>query len=294
MRMTRLRWMRLLRPIVGRFPAVFYRVALGAGWLMWTLRRDFRENLIRNLTPLCDGDEARARKEGVRACQFVAQYYVDLTTLPRRNMATFEHEHLELRNAEYLDKLDAAPVVAVSAHTGNPELAVQALVYRGREFVALVEAQEPREWSNYLLKLRSAAGARFYEVSFGGVRACLETLKRGGLVGVMGDRDIQENGVCVELCGRWVKVPLGPWELARRTDALVLPVFVSRIRNDNFRVDLGEPYHIARTSSADRDICEAVTRWTAQLEKHLRRDPGQWVVLEDFWGVHACEGRHHG
>ena len=139
--MTKLLMMRILRPAVGRFPKFFYRVAWVVGWAGWHLRGDMRRAVIRNLLPLCDGDAARARREGVRVFQYVAQYYVDLATLKRRDISRFEADHLRIHNAEHLGELEQpGPVVGISAHTGNPELAIQALTYRGRGFVALVEA----------------------------------------------------------------------------------------------------------------------------------------------------------
>ena len=249
-----------------------------------------RRNVTRNLLPLCDGDLARARREGLRVCQFIAQYYVDLSTLPHRDLGRFERENLEFVNSEYLVGLNSeGPVVVVSAHTGNAELAVQAILSHGRRFVAIVEAQQPPQWSRYLLKLRSARGVTFHQADFRGVRASFEALKHGDVLGLMGDRDIQGTGICVEICGRQAKVPRGPWEIARRTSALVMPVFASRIRNDRFRVYLCEPFQMEVTADTEQDIRGAAIAWARLLEAHLRRDPGQWVVLEDFWNVHACK-----
>jgi lauroyl/myristoyl acyltransferase len=282
--------MRLLRPVVARFPWVFYAIAHGVARTAWLTRRDIRRMLVRNMLPLCDDDIARARREGLRAMRLVAQYYVDLATLPRRNMARFEAEHIALVHGERLAVLEQpGPIVVVSAHTGNAELAVQALTYRGRSFVALVEELQPPAWSAYLLKLRATAGGNFHEANFGGVRACVEALKAGQLVGVMGDRDIQGTGVCVTLCDRRVRIPRGPWELARRTHALVLPIFCSRIERDDFAVWVGEAFRVGESPDMEADVAAAAECYARMLEEHLRRDPAQWAFLEDFWKVHACE-----
>jgi phosphatidylinositol dimannoside acyltransferase len=282
--------MRILRPGAARFPGVFYRLAQFTGWVAWRVRGDMRRRVIRNLLPLCDGDVERAKREGQRVFQHVAQYYVDLATVPRRRMALFEEEHLTLLHGENLEALEQpGPVVAVSAHTGNAELAVQALMYRGRGFVALVEALSPPGLSEYVLRMRSAAGGRFYETDFAGVRACVEALKHGQVLGLMGDRDIQRTGVCVTMFEREVRVPRGPWELARRTNALVLPMFCRRVRLDNFEVDIGEPFRVGTEDAPETDIRKAAEHYASLLEAHLRRDPGQWAVLEDFWHEHRCE-----
>ncbi len=244
---------------------------------------------MRNLLPLYGGNLELARQAGKRTCIYVAQYYVDLFGLPRRDLERFERDNIEFVNPQHIALLaDPGPIVAVSCHTGNAELAVQALTNHGRHFVALVEAQQPAEWSRYVLDLRSAHGGSFHETDFTGIRAAMQTLKEGGVLGVMGDRDIQGTGICTELLGRHVKLPRGPWELARRADAMVFPVFVSRVRNDHFQVTLARPFRMERTDDAEEDIRLAVRKFAALLEAHLREDPAQWVVLEDFWKVHAC------
>ncbi len=281
--------LRLFQPFVARFPGPFYVIAPWAGWLAFKLRPKMRRKLVHNMAPLVGGEQAAARAAGLAASQNIARYFVDLCTIPERLMERFEADHLELVNGERLSALrEPGPVIAMSAHSGNAELAIQALTFRGRPFVALVEAQRPRAWSRYLLRLRSSAGGRFYETSFHGIRACLETLQEGGLVGFMGDRDMQGNGTCVELCGRKVRLPRGPWEIARRSQALVLPVFTARIERDRFRLFVEEPFHVAQSEDEEADILAAVERFAALLEAHLKRDPGQWAFTEDFWRVHAC------
>jgi lauroyl/myristoyl acyltransferase len=279
----------LLGPAVGRFPRFFYRVALVVGWGMWQTKRDIRRCLISNLLPLCDGDRRHAEREGLRVCQFMAQYYVDLCSLHRRDMASFERDHLTISGTEHLAVLnEPGPVVIVSAHSGNPELAVQALTYRGRQFVALVEAMRPPEWSRRMLAMRSSAGGRFYESDFKGLRTCIEALKHGEALGLVGDRDIQGNGLCTRFLGREVKMPRGPWELARRTNALIIPIFSTRIRYDHFAVSVAEPFRIDREQDEDTAVRKAIEQYVGLLERTLRADPGQWLVLEDYWRRHAC------
>jgi KDO2-lipid IV(A) lauroyltransferase len=241
------------------------------------------------MLPLVDGDLRAAKSAAKESLRHVSQYYVDLCTLPQRNFATFESEHLELVNGERLQRLEnEGPIVVVSSHTGNAELAIQALTYRGRPFVALVEAQKPAQWAAFLLKLRSSAGGTFHETNFAGIRACLAAHKAGGVAGFMADRDIQGTGICVELAGRTVRLPVGPWEMARRTNATVFPIFSTRIERDRFRVFVEEPIFVVQSDDEKADIREAVEIFARLLEAHLRRDPGQWAVTERFWKAHSC------
>jgi KDO2-lipid IV(A) lauroyltransferase len=287
--MRKLWAIRLAAPLVGRLPWLFYPVAAVAGWLAWWAQPGARARVVRNMLPPCDGDPGRARRAGLQAFQNVARYWVDLASLPYRDMATFDRDHLRIiDHGGGIAALERpGPIVVVSAHMGNGELAIQAMNTRGRPFVALVEALQPPALSRKLVQMRSSGGGHFYAADFGGVRHCLEALKRGEVVGMMGDRDIQQTGLAVTLCGREVKLPRGPWELARRTEATVMPVFSTRSWTDRFTVHMEQPYHVACTDDPEADIREAMVRWVAVFEGHLRATPGQWAVLEDFWRVHA-------
>ena len=289
MNLSQTQWMRLSAPIVGRFTWFFYPCAWLAGWVGWRTRPGTRANLVRNMLPLCDGDLVRARKEGQLAFRNAARYWVDICSLPHREIGRFEHDHMHLVNPHHLAVLgQPGPIVGVSAHTGTAEIVVQALTYRARRFTALIEELEPPAFHDYVLSLRSSAGGDFYTAGFRGVRACLDALRRGEVVGMLGDRDIQGTGMCATMFGERVKLPRGPWELARRTGAVVLPVFTSRGWNDQFTVHIEEPFRVDSTADAEADVRAAIDRWAILLERHLRRSPGQWAVLEDFWKAHAC------
>lgn len=290
--MSRLRLFRLVQPLIARFPGLSYRLAGLAGWIAWHTRRDLRRRVTRNLLPLCNYDRRRARKLGRRSVQHVARYFVDIASLPRRDMAGFEATHLEVYHAERLKALELpGAIIIVSGHSGNAELAIQAIGHRGRPFTALVEAQHPPEWSAYMLGLRRSGGARFVESTRAGLREAVQCLRDGEVLGLMADRDLQGNGVCVDLLGRKAKLPRGPWELAQRYEARVIPIFSARKRRDQFRVYVGEPFELAGFGDGEEAIGRAAQHFAALLEGHLRRDPGQWFVLEDFWRNHGCGDR---
>jgi lauroyl/myristoyl acyltransferase len=106
-------------------------------------------------------------------------------------------------------------------------------------------------------------------------------------VALVADRDIQGHGACATFFGRHIRLPDGAFELAGRTNAILLPVLSYRVRHDQLTLTVEEPFTVAgdnRQEAAD----EAVKRWAAILERHIGRDPGQWTVTEDYFKAHAC------
>jgi KDO2-lipid IV(A) lauroyltransferase len=115
----------------------------------------------------------------------------------------------------------------------------------------------------------------------------MRTLRAGGIVALVADRHIQGHGICTTLQGRRVRLPAGPFELAYRTGAIVLPVLTSRGSGDRLTLFVEEPFSLQFDNRREA-VEKAVQRWAGILERHIERDPGQWTVTEDFWKVHAC------
>ncbi|MDZ7728195.1 MAG: hypothetical protein U5Q44_08350 [Dehalococcoidia bacterium] len=277
--------------VAGRWPRVSYMLAWVAGWAAYAFRPGARGRAKRNLLPACDGDRKRAAREARKTFQNVAAYYVDMAALPTRDVSRIEAQDLEIVNAEYLEALwKPGPLIGVSAHMGNPEIAVQALTPRGRQFAALVEQLRPESFARVFKQTRESAGGLFVEANRAGLRTAVEQLRRGNVIGITGDRDIQGRGVCVDLLGRRARLPRGPWELARKEHAMVLPVFCERLQGPRMRVHIEEPFRVECSDQPERDICDAMQRWAKLFERRLREAPGQWYVLEDYWGIHQCRG----
>jgi KDO2-lipid IV(A) lauroyltransferase len=277
---------RVFMPVLGRFPALFYPLAGLAGWLAFHLNRRSRRNVISNLRPACRSYR-EAERQALNAFKNVARYYVDLATTPHHDTETFERDHLTLINEDRLSALfDPGPVILLGAHAGNPELGLIAVAARGRPFVELVEPLAPRKLASYVATLREAGGGRVIETDTSGLRTAFRTLRKGGLVAIMGDRDIQGSGVCVSMFDRRVLLPRGPWELAQRTGARVVPLLLTRGASAGATVRVEETIPVA--GNGHEAIENAAQCWASLLETHIRREPGQWVVLEDFWKVHGC------
>lgn len=276
------------RRAVARQPGASRAIAGQAAWLAWRLRGDARQRVIRNLLPLVGDDERRAKRASLAVFRGVAQYHVDLLSLPSLDLAAYNRDRLTIENAEYLQAILApGSVIIVSAHMGNPEMAIQALTPRGRKFGALVERLEPRDFANEMLDLRRAGGGEFFESSLSGVKALMRHIESGGLAGFVGDRDIAGNGIPVTLCQRRVRISAIPWEIARRTGATVVPAFSLRQRQGKMLVTLGEPFRVERAGDRDTNLSHAAQRWATAFERQLMRAPGQWYVMEDFWKVHG-------
>ncbi len=285
--MTKYLLLRLVMPLLGRFHGLAYQAAGLAGRVaLW--HGPTRRRLYRTQAPLSAFDAVRTRKATAEAAAHLAGYYVDLASLRYRNMAKFVGRELKITNPDGMKAVETpGPRIILGGHIAGAELTLRVLPELGHDFTALVEPLQPAELRRYLVAARSGPGARYFPSGRRGVKQCLKTLRNGGLVALMGDRDLAGDGVCVEFFGRCVRIPRGPWEMAARTSASVIPV-LCRKRGGGIEVTIHEAITVPAGKGKQAAIRQAAQAWAHVLEQHLVREPGQWIVSEDFWRNHRC------
>lgn len=86
------------------------------------------------------------------------------------------------------------------------------------------------------------------------------------------------TGVPVRLFGRSVELPAGPFFLAARTGAPLLPAFFHR-EEDRYRLWAHEPIAMDPGRSRDERVAAAAQRWAELFEAFAREHPEMW----QFW-----------
>ncbi len=274
---------------LGRLPVpILYRLVGFIAGLIYILFPKLRHNVWDNLRHVmpADATESEIRAAARQVVRNVALYYADLVHMPYMDIDDFYQRRFVFHGFhEFL--LPAAQsgngVIILSAHCGNPELAGQGLIPMGVRVVALTEPVKPRRLSALVDRLRSSKGHTFVPVSVGGVRRVILALRGGGVVALMGDRDIEGPKARLPFFGVETLMPTGPIEVALRTGATVIPCFSARRDTYVIVADVEEPLELERTGDFERDVRLAALKYLERLERRLRSDPGQWAVLERVW-----------
>jgi KDO2-lipid IV(A) lauroyltransferase len=252
-----------------------------AFWWRSATRRDVEDNMRHVLGENATDEAVRAAAREV--FRNVARSYVDLVLLsykgPRAAFDSLRIEGLE----KLTSRLEAGRgVIVTTAHCGNPELAVAVIgASLGIDVLVLVEPL-PRSLARVMHRIRSSFGIRYVEVGYTGVAAALRHLRRGGCLAIVSDRDIQDSGAYLTFFGAKARVPLGTVELAARAQVDVLPVF-SRRRPGGFDVVFSEPLPLVDSGRPKEDARVNMSALLRRHEEWIRRDPGQWLVLEAIW-----------
>lgn len=283
---------------LGRLPLpVLYRLMDLVAWAAYYLARRARHNVWDNLRHVMPpGTPQREMRRAARQVfRNVALYYADVAHLPWTDIDDFFHRRLVIHGLEeHLMPAVASGrgVIMMSAHFGNPELAVQGLAVLGVHVFALTEPLQPPALSRLMDRFRASKGHSFAPVSVASVKRVIKTLRSGGVVALMADRDIEGPRAPLPFCGHEAYMPTGPMEVALRTGAIVIPSFSCRRNRYIIEAYMEEPLELERTGDLEADVHRGALRFLERFERRLRAEPGQWAVLEAVWG--DAPGRHGG
>lgn len=281
--------------VLGRLPLpVIYAVADIAAFVGYRLARGARENVRDNLRHVMpDASRKKIDRAAKQVFRNVAYYYAELARLPRMDLQQFFDNHLVMHGVR--ERLVPAiqsgqGAIMLSGHYGNPELVLQAVIPLGIRGFAVTEPVKPPALARMLNEIRSSHGVRFMPVGVPGVKALLRTIREGGAVALMGDRDIEGPRMRLPFFGQETWMPTGPIEVALRTGAPVFPSFSVRRGKRRLEVWLEPALQVERTDDFQADVRTMALAWIARYEDYLRREPHQWAVLERLWDGAPLDG----
>ncbi|HEV7958177.1 MAG TPA: phosphatidylinositol mannoside acyltransferase [Acidimicrobiales bacterium] len=249
--------------------------------------RRARKNLAANLRRVLAApgepvDEELVNEFVERGFRSYGQYWAEGAKLPAIKPARVYERFVV---SEGIDHLYAAKgrgkgLIIALPHIGSWEWGGSYLNSLGMGMTAVAEELEPPELFEWFKSKRESIGIRVEPLNDKAGATLLSTLRGGGVVGLLCDRDIQGNGIEVEFFGERVTMPAGPATLALRTDAtLVAAACYSGPRRDHFAA-VTPPIDTARTGKLREDVKRVTQLVAHELEGLIRRAPEQWHVLE--------------
>lgn len=172
----------------------------------------------------------------------------------------------------------------LTAHMGNPEVAAVGLgrhlepmhVLYWRDRFATAEEFRTR------MRLRGNVHGIPVDGSPLSVVPALRVLREGGILAVHGDRDIRGNGLPAVFFGRTAVFPQGPFLLAARSGAVVVPCFFLLGWDRRFHLVYEEPFEVG-AGDPEASARQALERWVGLLERRVREHPEQWYCFYPFW-----------
>jgi KDO2-lipid IV(A) lauroyltransferase len=190
-------------------------------------------------------------------------------------------------------------VILVTGHYGNWEIAAAAVAARGVPIAAIVRRQGNRLVDARLDGLRRHLGVETIYQSDAPSRVP-RVLRKGGVVGIVGDQDARRAGLFVPFFGRPASTHRGPALFALKLRAPVFACVARRLPGAVGRyVVAGEQIDPPRTGELEADVRALTAALAARLEAEIREAPEQYFWFHRRWKskpppepAHGQKGTH--
>jgi KDO2-lipid IV(A) lauroyltransferase len=277
---------RLAGAVVPRIPPrigfpLFTLIAGFVHWLNGSARANVQDNIRHVVGAAVPQDEINRLTRAT--FNYVAYNYYDLFRLPTLTYAQVE----SIVSVEGWENVEAAlslgrGVVMTSAHFGNIEVVLYAMLMRGVAITIPVERMEPPELYEYLSQLRMSKGLRLIPVD-GPMLELIRTLRRGGVAGVAGDRDVTGHGMVVDFFGAPARLPDGHVRLAMRMGVPLILGFSRRLRYGYYEARFWPHFNIPKEGSEEERLAAGMDYVVRGLEQAISQHPEQWAVTVPIW-----------
>ena len=284
---------------------LFYPLRWAVQCLPWRLALKVG-TLCAALHARCLPDEFQRRiREGVRTIWRDELSEVELDQLVRRNLITrykhlidmFFYQHLDAESIEqvapaiqgriYLDEMleRGKGVILLMSHFGSFGILLGGLVLRGYPLhqVFTLTPQAPyRTWQwleRWIMQAKLACwrhdhvGFTFWRPGMS-LRPLYRKLREGHILVVYGDGARGQGFTRVEFMGYPLSLSTGPFKIAAKTRAALIPAFVIREADDCHRIILEAP--IVLDDDAPASLQQGASQYAARLAHYVRTCPDHW------------------
>ncbi len=175
-------------------------------------------------------------------------------------------------------------VIASLPHMGNWDHAGAWFALEHGTLTTVAERLKPESLFDRFLEYRESLGMEVLPLT-GGPRVLpvlTKRLRSGGLVALLGDRDLTKNGIPVTFFGEPATMPAGPAALALSTGAALLPVTLWHDAED---LCLAFHDEVVIEDHGDRraTITSIVQSVADVFESEIRERPADWHMLQALW-----------
>ncbi|MDP8298644.1 MAG: ELM1/GtrOC1 family putative glycosyltransferase [Candidatus Tantalella remota] len=202
---------------------------------------------------------------------------VAITKIDRK----YVDKHIKIHDLDRIERLSKTGkgVIFISAHFGNWELNAVTSGIMGFPLYFLGREQKMKRLYELVNRIRESKGNVVIRKGTD-VKKMIRVLREGKIVGMAGDQNAGVNGQLVDMFGRPASIAIGPFRIAERTGASILPAFIHRSKGQKHELFLEEEMFIEK---GVEDLTPYMTRFNELLEGHLREHPDQWLWMHKRW-----------
>jgi Kdo2-lipid IVA lauroyltransferase/acyltransferase len=195
---------------------------------------------------------------------------------------------VEYDAAEGLENYQAAHakekgILYLTGHLSSWELLPTAHALHGYPLNFITRPLDNAPLERYLLKIRESKGNQvIYKKN--SARQILRTINSGGAVGILMDQNTSlQEGIFVDFFGIPAATSTSVALFALRTDAPILPGYLTPMRQGRYAIKFLPPLDVIRTGDRSHDLEVNTRRLNQVLEKIVREQPETWLWGHKRW-----------
>jgi KDO2-lipid IV(A) lauroyltransferase len=212
----------------------------------------------------------------------LVQTFSEIASLTKINK-DYVNRYVEVVNMERIENAarSGRGTMLLTAHFGDWELSSLVSALKGFPITVLAREQKMKRLNELLNALRESKGCKVVRKGMS-TKNILRELYRKNMVGILSDQDAGKNGTFVNFFGRPTSAHIGPFEIAKHTNSIILPNFIVRVKGPFNKLYLEEYIDVGR-SEGEGGLVEGLQRYMSLLEKYIRMYPAQWLWLHKRW-----------
>lgn len=209
----------------------------------------------------------------------MVQSFAEIVSMTKINKK-YVDKYITIHNIERIEELSKKPngVIFISAHFGNWEFNAVVSGIKGFPIYFLGREQKMKRVYELINSFRESTGNVVIRKGTD-VKTMIRVLHKGKIVGMAGDQNAGVNGELLDVFGRPASTAIGPFRIAERTGAYILPAFIRRIKGPYHDLVIEEPMTIGK----GEDIVPCMNKFNRLLEKHVSEHPDQWLWMHKRW-----------
>ena len=203
-------------------------------------------------------------------------------------------ERVFIENKHILDEAlsKAKGAILVSGHFGNFPLMMLRLAVEGYPVAGIMRPMRDQRVERMFSKLRSSLGIKtiYSQPRKACVDATIRALRNNEIVSLQIDQNFGTgSGVFIDFFGQKAATATGPVVLALRTDAVLLPCFIVREKDNTQRIIFEPEFNLKREDNFDKTVLVNIQRLTKIIESYIKCYPAHWGWIHRRWKTRPKE-----
>ncbi len=174
-------------------------------------------------------------------------------------------------------------ILYLTGHFSSWELLPTAHALHGYPLSFITRPLDNLPLERLLMRIRESKGNQVISKK-NSARQILRTLKSGRSVGILMDQNTSlQEGMFVDFFGLPAATSTSVALLALRTDAPILPGYLTPLRKGRYKIKFLPPIEVTRTGDRNRDLEVNTRKINEVLEGIIREQPESWLWGHKRW-----------